>query len=595
MAETFFVFLLMGRLALGHVNHQNSTYTNPILPGFHPDPSCIFVPSWGNTYFCASSSFNAFPGIPIHASKDLRNWKLIGNAISRPEMLPKLADTIKDTSGIWAPTLRYREEGSNSPNNGSGHGKGTFWISTTLVFDDLAPDDESRWDNFVISTDDPFNSDSWTDPVHFNFGGYDTSLFWDDDGQVYVTGSHAYKVWPGIQTATINLQTDDTGAWTNPWNGTGGLAPEGPHLYKKDGYYYLMLAEGGTGEGHMVTMARSRSINGPYDPAPHNPVLTNANTTAFFQAVGHADLFQDAQGCWWAVALSTRSGPDFKNYPMGRETVMTPVTWETGEWPIFQNVTGITNGWELPSQPVLVSNGEGPYVDSPDHLTFPPNSTLPLNLIHWRLPTPDTYLLSPPGFENALVLRSSMLNLTSTDGQSTGGKGQTFIGRRQTDSLFAYHLDINASTLHNNEDEVGISLFLTEAYHFDLGIALLRQRDDTKSSSELAPFFRFRGMSGSYVPETVFPFPPHMSIDTPVTMEIKAFNWTNYSFAAGPRDAKHLMQTYGVARGGQLSAGFTGTLVGPYATTNGRAGSVNGEFEVSVGNWTYLPQGQVIN
>ncbi|OGM49406.1 xylosidase : arabinofuranosidase [Aspergillus bombycis] len=555
MAETFVAFVLMGSLALGHVNHQNSTYSNPILPGFHPDPSCILVPSWDNTYFCASSSFNAFPGIPIHASKDLRNWKLIGNAISRPEMLPKLAETIKDTSGIWAPTLRYRGEESGNKNNGSGHGGGRFWISTTLVFDDLPSDDESRWDNFVISTDDPFDSDSWTDPVHFDFGGYDTSLFWDDDGQVYVTGSHEYKVWPGIQTATINLQTGDTGPWTNPWNGTGGLAPEGPHLYKKDDYYYLMLAEGGTGEGHMVTMARSRNINGPYEPAPHNPVLTNANTTAFFQAVGHADLFQDTQGSWWAVALSTRSGPDFENYPMGRETALTPVTWEKGEWPILQNVHGITSGWELASDPVLVSDG----------------------------------------YENALVLRSSVFNLTSTDGRSTGGKGQTFIGRRQTDSLFTYLLDINTSTLRDKEDEVGISVFLTEAYHFDLGIALLPQGDKTETAGELAPFFRFRGMSGNSVPETVFRFPSYMSIDTPVTLEIKAFNWTHYSFAAGPQGATHLLQTYGVARGDQLSAGFTGTLVGPYATTNGREGSVNGEFEVSVGNWTYLPQGQIIN
>ncbi|PIG81029.1 xylosidase : arabinofuranosidase [Aspergillus arachidicola] len=595
MAEILFAIMLLGGLALGNVTHQNSTYANPILPGFHPDPSCIFVPSWDNTYFCASSSFNVFPGIPIHASKDLRNWKLIGNAISRPEMLPKLATTIKDTSGIWAPTLRYREGSDSSNKNGSDHGKGRFWISTTLVFDDLAADNESRWDNFVISTDDPFEPDSWTDPVHFDFGGYDTSLFWDDNGQVYVTGSHEYKVWPGIQTATIDLQTGETGPWLNPWNGTGGLAPEGPHLYKKDDYYYLLLAEGGTGEGHMVTMARSRNVNGPYEPAPHNPVLSNANTTAFFQAVGHADLFQDVHGSWWAVALSTRSGPDFKNYPMGRETVLTPVTWENGQWPIFQNVSGITSGWEIPSEPILVSDGEGPYVDSPDHLTFPPNSTLPSHLIHWRLPTPDTYLVSPPGNENSLVLRSSVLNLTSTDGLSTSGKGQTFISRRQTDSLFTYQLDINASNLRNKEDEVGVSIFLTEAYHFDLGIVLLPQTDKNDTSGGLAPNFRFRGMSGYSVPETVFPFPQYLSIASPVTLEIRAFNKTHYSFAAGPCDARHLMQRYGIARGEQLSAGFTGTLVGPYATTNGRQGSQNGEFEVAVGNWTYLPQGQIIH
>ena len=425
-----------------------STYTNPILPGFHPDPSCIFVPSWDNTYFCASSSFNAFPGIPIHASRDLQNWKLIGNAFSRPEMLPRLATTNRSTGGIWAPTIRYREEKD----------KGTFWISTTLVFDDLPKDNVSRWDNFVISTDNPYNSTSWTDPVHYGFGGYDTSLFWDDDGQVYVVGSHQYTVWPGIQLATINLTSGETGTWSNPWNGTGALAPEGPHLYKKDGYHYLMIAEGGTGLGHMVNMARSNNgIQGPYEPAPHNPLLTNANTTAFFQTVGHADLFEDTRGNWWAVALSTRSGPDFLNYPMGRETIMTPVTWKEGDWPVFQNVTGIESGWELGPQ-ILIPQGQGPYVDAADHLTFPPKSSIPQHLVHWRLPTPDTYVVSPTGYENSLVIRSSFLNLTAFDGYYTGGQGQTFIGQRQTDNLFTYSLDIDASALSKEEDEVGVSV-----------------------------------------------------------------------------------------------------------------------------------------
>ncbi|KAJ5605142.1 hypothetical protein N7510_010296 [Penicillium lagena] len=587
MPRSLSTAVLFSSLALASANGHNSTYTNPILPGFHPDPSCIFVPSWDNTYFCASSSFNAFPGIPIHASKDLRNWKLVGNAISRPEMLPDLATTIKSTSGIWAPTLRYRE--------GHGDKKGTFWISTTLVFDNMAINNTSRWENFFISTNDPFDSGSWTDPVHFEFGGYDTSLFWDDDGQVYVTGSHEYQVWPGIQTAPIDLQTGHTGPWTNPWNGTGALAPEGPHIYKKDGYYYLMIAEGGTGSGHRVTMARSKSLNGHYEPAPHNPLLTATNTTAFFQTVGHADLFQDVNGNWWAVALSTRAGPDLTNSPMGRETVLTPVTWNKGDWPIFEPVSGLESGWELPSEPILVSEGEGPLVDAPDHYKFPPNSKLPLDLIHWRLPTPDTYLVSPPGYENSLVLRSSVLNLTSLDGVSTGGKGQTFIGKRQTDNLFSYTLDINASNLSKEEDEVGVSVFLVQTFHFDLGIVLLPQTGENSKSAETAPFFRFRGMSEFPTPETVVPFPSYMSIDTPITIEVKALNWTHYSFAAGPRDAQHLMQTYGYARGDQLSWGFTGTLVGPYATTNGRPGSQNGAFEVAVGNWTYLPQGQVIN
>lgn len=560
----------------------NSTFQNPILPGFHPDPSCIFVPSWDNTYFCASSSFNAFPGIPIHASRDLQNWKLIGNAFSRPEMLPALATTNRSTGGIWAPTIRYREK----------RGKGTFWISTTLVFDDLPKDDVARWDNFVISSSNPYNSTSWTDPVHFKFGGYDTSLFWDDNEDIYVVGSHEYSVWPGIQLASIDLKTGTTGPWSNPWNGTGGLAPEGPHIYKKDGFYYLMIAEGGTGTGHMVTMARSRNgIQGPYEPAPHNPLLTNANTTAFFQTVGHADLFQDIHENWWAVALSTRSGPDFRNYPMGRETVMTPVTWEKNDWPIFQNVSGTESGWEL-TPPILISEGQGPYVDAANYLTFPAASSIPLNLVHWRLPTAQTYLVSPPGYDNSLVLGSSFLNLTSFDGYYTGGQGQTFIGQRQTDNLFTYTLDVDASNLREEEDEVGVSVFLVQRYHFELGVVLL---PSSATSTALAPHFRFRGISSTSIPDSIFAFPPSMSLETPMTIEVKAYNWTHYSYSAGPRDQKHLMQTYGYAEGAQMSWGFTGTLVGPYATTNGRNGSSNGAFHIAVSNWTYTPQGQIRN
>lgn len=112
---------------------ENTTYFNPILPGFHPDPSCIFVPDWDDTFFFASSSFNAFPGIPLHASKDLQNWKLIGHVLNRREQLPRLAETNRSTSGIWAPTLRFKND--------------TFWLLTTLVDDDRPQSDSSRWDN----------------------------------------------------------------------------------------------------------------------------------------------------------------------------------------------------------------------------------------------------------------------------------------------------------------------------------------------------------------------------------------------------------------------------------------------------------------
>lgn len=137
-----------------------------------------------------------------------------------------------------------------------------------------------------------------------------------------------------------------------------------------------------------------------------------------------------------------------------------------------------------------------------------------------------------------------------------------------------------------------MAVFLVQRYHFELGIVLLL---DASNTTTLTPHFRFRGISNTSIPDIINPFPLYLSLDTPIAMEISAFNYTHYSYSAGPRDQRHLWQTYGYARGAHMSWGFTGTLVGPYATTNGRNGSSNGEFSVAVSNWTYIPQGQITN
>ncbi|KAM0820018.1 putative Glycosyl hydrolase [Seiridium cardinale] len=580
--------------------YSNSSYYNPILPGFHPDPSCIFVPEWDNTFFCASSSFNAFPGIPIHASKDLQNWKLIGNVLNRKEQLPRLAETNRSTSGIWAPALRF-------------HG-GVFYIVTTMVDDDRAADDSSRWDNVIFKTDNPYEPLSWTNAIHFDFVGYDTSPFWDVDGQVYMTGSHAYHVFPGIQQAEANLDTGEFGEWVTIWNGTGGLAPEGPHIYLKDGYYYLLAAEGGfwhilnksitayrsrvggTGLQHMVTMARSRHINGPYESNPVNPVLTNANTS--IQTVGHADLFQDQTGNWWAVALSTRSGPDYLNYPMGRETVLTPVTWAEGEFPVFTAVSGEMSGWPLPSTASDI-HGEGPFINEGDTVDFEPNSTLPAHFTYWRYPVPESYVISPPNHPNTLRLNPSSFNLTALNGNYAGPAGQTFIGRRQQDTLFTYSVNFEFSP-KLLEEEAGVSVFLTQNHHLDLGIVMLPANSSTApfpgtnttesldDPSTLVPHFRFRGISYVTVPDPVIIPVPKIWAGISLRLEIRASNITHYAFSAGPADAKSQMQTLIEVSNTAVSWGFTGVILGTYCTSNG----LEGNTPAYISKWRYIPQGQ---
>ncbi|KAL5416931.1 hypothetical protein PMIN04_007928 [Paraphaeosphaeria minitans] len=561
--------LLVSLLPCLASGRNSSQFLNPILPGFHPDPSCTFI-SDEETFYCASSSFNAFPGIPIHASKDLTTWRLVGNVLNRESQLPELAVSVGGTSGIWAPTLRLRD--------------GTWYLVTTMVHDKKAADDPTRWRNIIFTTRDIWNEGSWSDAAHFDFEGYDTSPFWDDDGTSYIVGSHAYKVEPGNHLAKVNLTTGELQSnWTNLWAGTGGLAPEGPHLYRKDGFYYLMIAEGGTGLGHMETIARSKNLYGPYEPNSANPILTNANTTEYFQTIGHADLFQDAYGKWWSVALSTRGGPSFKVYPMGRETVLTNATWDEGAWPVIHSpVRGVMTGWPLTETGQYLP-GDGPLVDQGDNdLRFPPSCQLPPHFLHWRPPIEGNYVISPPGHRNYLGLKPSKLNLTGIDGNSAPG-GQTFVGRRQVDTLFTYRVVLDYAPKEAHE-EAGVTLFLTQNHHVRLGLTLLAA---SNTSATFTPHFRFMTEPySSAAPPFSAPVPDSLQ-NTSLTLEIKAVNETHFSFAAGRADSEELA-IVAHAPGDVVSWGFTGTLVGVYATSNGG----NGTEMAYVSHWTYKGEGQ---
>ncbi|KAL9942319.1 hypothetical protein ACHAPS_002220 [Verticillium nonalfalfae] len=562
---------------------SNSTFQNPIISGFNPDPSCVFVPEFNNTFFCATSSFLVFPGLPIHASHDLVHWKHVSNGFSRPDQLPGMAFLPKATSGIYAPTLRFHE--------------GIFYLMTTLVNQQLPRVNDSRWDNFLVTTTDPYSSDAWSDPVHFSFPGFDPSPFWDDDGKTYVSGAHTAAYYPGIMHAPLDFETGEIGSIIMPWNGTGGASPEAPHIWKRDGWYYLLLAEGGTRENHMVTMARSRQLEGPYDPAPGNPLLTAANdTSSYFQAVGHADLFQDAEGQWWAAALAVRAGgsygeapgPYFGNLPMGRETVLTPVTWQDGEFPVFTPVTGNVSGWPLPPESIP-AQGEGQLSDADDDVTFPPGSSLPLHFVHWRLPKTRNYAVSPAGHWNTLALRSSVLNLTAFDADFALGRGQTFVGRRMAHSLFTFSIDVDwTASLTKEEMEVGVSAMQDQAQHFDLGIVMLT----SNGSRDLRPHLRFRGHSETpyrgrtHVPPEVFPI-PHEWVGSKARLQIEAVNSTHYAFSGGVVSAggESELRVFGHCRGRDLVPYYSGLVLGVYATSNGKHGEQ--AFETYVSNWRY--------
>lgn len=546
-----------------------------------------------NTFFCTFSSFITFPGLPIYASRDLVNWKLVSNALSRPDQLPALAFLPRGaTSGIYAPTLRYRE--------------GKFFLFTTLANQALYPTNYTKWDNFILTTSDPYNSSEWSDPIHFDFPGIDPSPFWDDDGQTYLTGSFDGKT---ILQAPLDFDTGEVlGPLVSIWNGTGLPSPEAPHVYRKDGWYYLLTAEGGTRERHRSIMARSRTLFGPYEADPTNPVVLSAYLShAYFQAVGHSDIFADAAGQYWAIALAVRAGysynfdPYNSIFPMGREAVLTPVSWPEGAWPQYMNVSGAMAGeFVLPMTPgpaTVPDRGEGGLSEADDAIDFEPGSGLPAHLFHWRLPVSKNYAISPQGHSNSLMLRSSVLNLTSFDADSTRGLGQTFVARRQSHTRFRFSVDVEwDGHLAREQNEVGVTALQDQAQHFDLGVVMLRGN----ASGELVPHIRFRGMSTTtyrlperfkYVDEA-FPMPRRW-LGQKVRLQVEAVNTTHYAFSAGLGGCEEetAMEVYGYARGNYLVPYYSGVVVGVYATSNGKFGE--GAFKAYVSRWRYTGLEQV--
>ncbi|KAI2795323.1 hypothetical protein POX_a01929 [Penicillium oxalicum] len=368
---------------------------NPIIPGFAPDPSVVKVGEW---FYLVNSTFHLFPGLPIYASQDMVSWKQIGNAIHRQSQLSlRKSDAIIypegdskhviGSGGLYAPTIRYHQ--------------GTFYVICTNVV--RRPGDErDATENFIVSTTDLWTGE-WSDPVYFEFEGIDPSLFFDEDGKIYMQGSGG--IGPGT---TINVFEIDlaTGAKLSDekvvWAGTGGIYPEGPHLYKRNNWYYLLIAEGGTHGGHTVVMARSQSIWGPYESCPRNPVLTARGTKEYIQYTGHCEIFQDGEGQWWGTCLGARLD-DAGRSPMGRETFLMRVEWED-DWPVFEQVTSNPRG-------LTASNA-----------TPCPTVKPGLDLLYIRDASMDRYTLTD---SSSMRLRPSSVEF------SHPRDSPTFVGKRQ--------------------------------------------------------------------------------------------------------------------------------------------------------------------
>ena len=248
-------------------------YKNPVLKGFYPDPSVCFA---NGKYYLVTSTFQYFPGVALFESDNLVNWKQIGYVLTRPEQV--MLDKIPASGGVFAPTIRY--------NNGR------FYMVTT---------NDTTHRNFYVYTDDIYGE--WSDPIEVDQGGIDPSLYFEDGRTFFISNGQDDYGESGVVQCEIDIATGKKLSHSKSiWKGSGGRYLESPHLYKINGSYYLMAAEGGTEYGHMITYARSDNPWGPFTNYPYNPVLTNRNKAPFLiQGIGHGDLIQDTHGDWWVT------------------------------------------------------------------------------------------------------------------------------------------------------------------------------------------------------------------------------------------------------------------------------------------------------
>ncbi|MFC6333445.1 glycoside hydrolase family 43 protein [Paenibacillus septentrionalis] len=417
-------------------NTKTVQYRNPVLSGFYPDPSAIRV---GEDFYMVTSTFEYFPGVPIFHSKDLVNWEQIGHVLHRESQVNLLSR--KSSQGIYAPVLRYHD--------------GLFYMITTDVY---------GIGNFFVTAANP--AGPWSDPIRIPHGGIDPSLFFDDDGKVYVSVQSGFAETSHVIQYEINPKTGE--ALTEPvvvFEGDEGPWVEGPHLYKINGMYYMMTASGGTGPMHREIIGRSSNPYGPFEMLEH-PILThNALKDHPIQYTGHAELLDDVDGNWWVLFLGVRLFNE-RGSVLGRETFLAPVTWVDG-WPMVDNNEGHV-GLEMkvtvPTKQdadVLIQQQEQP---KQLVISFSASEPLSMDWIYSRV-LPKAGAVSTSSNDGYLTLVGNEKALH--DGQDT-----VYVSRRQLDHEMRFETALSYQPEQEGE-AAGIAARLSD--HSYYAIALTKQ------------------------------------------------------------------------------------------------------------------------
>lgn len=423
------------------------TAKNPIMPGFYPDPSICAV---DGDYYLINSTFAYFPGLPIMHSKDLVHWEQIGNAMHRQEQLP--LKNAGHSQGLFAPTMRYHD--------------GTYYVICTNV---------SYGGNYVVTAQNP--AGPWSDPYYLEGAdGIDPSLFFDDDGKCYYIGTHPnpdgykyngdYYIW--IQELDVQSMKL-VGEVHNVWNGSSKQIPwpEGPHLYKKGDYYYIMHAEGGTGPEHAVSVCRSKNVFGPYENNYCNPILTHRHLGRDYpiKYVGHSDIIETPAGEWYMVMLAVRPLECYTT--MGRETFLAKVVWEN-DWPVVNPGVGLLTDeveinlpeWD-PAKDTTFDTSANCVPGSSRTYDFPAMKKLGDEFLFLRNPGDDMYTLDEDGLK--LSFRLETLKEKASP---------SYIAVRQQHHCFEAAAILCTDNLSEGR-RAGIALMQSDEYHLRVELCRL--------------------------------------------------------------------------------------------------------------------------
>ena len=533
---------------LTNIYGKEGYFINPIISGAHPDPSICRV---GDDYYIVNSSFEYFPGLPIHHSKDLVNWELIGYGLHREDQCNgemNIVDVQSD-GGIHAPTIRYH--------------KGTFYIITTNVYNsgDGTP---GLMINFIITAKNP--SGPWSKP-HIIEGapGIDPDIFFDDNGKVYFTGTHSPGDMNSNGIGEIWIQELDIKKWKlvgerhTVWDGIFGCCTEGPHIYKEHGLYYLLVAEGGTGKNHAVMIAASENILGPYEENQRNPILTtrHLSNNYFVNSTGHADMIELEDGRWYMVSLGKRNDLD-GDANMGRETYLMPMQWESTivKWEQVSEDRWEPLRYLFPVVAPLTGKVERftplPFTDRPQYINNTViddflNENLDLRWTFIRVPEEKTYsLLENPGF----------LRLYSKPDKIEDRKRFSLVGFRQKESDFEFEVKMNFLP-DKNEVESGVIHYQKEWNY--LTNTVIKKRKKYYLEQKL----KEKGKEVVTLKKTIL-----KGYDGNIILKVKS-NKDRYDFFYSLNDGSSFDYFTSIEAIKVLDRNYTGALLGLFTTSNG--------------------------